>query len=88
MRAILDQIDGSLGAGRRIYLHCWGGIGRTGTTVGCYLVRHGRAPEDALHQIATWRTEQLGSRVYARSPETSEQVDFVKSWSESAGIQQ
>ena len=41
MREILDLIDGELAAGGVVYLHCYGGIGRTGTVVGCYLVRHG-----------------------------------------------
>ena len=31
MNAILDKIDQSLRDRRKIYLHCWGGIGRTGT---------------------------------------------------------
>ena len=48
MTAILDAIDSALTRGRNVYLHCWGGIGRTGTTVGCYLVRHGRSGEQAL----------------------------------------
>jgi len=48
MKSILDTIDSELQAGRKIYLHCWGGIGRTGTTVGCYLVRRGKTGEEAL----------------------------------------
>ena len=31
MSSILDTINAELQAGRKIYLHCWGGIGRTGT---------------------------------------------------------
>ena len=31
-----------------MYLHCWGGVGRTGTVVGCWLVRHGRTGDEAL----------------------------------------
>src|SRR6266508_5603014 len=30
MNSILEAIDQNLQAGRKIYLHCWGGIGRTG----------------------------------------------------------
>ena len=36
---ILDTLDPALYEGHTVYLHCWGGIGRTGTVVGCYLVR-------------------------------------------------
>jgi predicted protein tyrosine phosphatase len=80
MKAILDQIDESLGAGRRIYLHCWGGIGRTGTTVGCYLVRHGLDGEQALRQLAEWWQAVPKSRIHPFSPETREQVNFVLAW--------
>jgi len=41
MRRILDTIDAQLAAGKMVYVHCWGGVGRTATVVGCHLVRHG-----------------------------------------------
>jgi hypothetical protein len=78
MRAILDAIDESLAGERRVYLHCWGGIGRTGTVVGCWLVRHGRTGADALAQIAEWRRETPDGR--RRSPETDEQHALVLGW--------
>lgn len=40
MDQILDQIDQFLCQGDIIYLHCWGGVGRTGTVVDCWLHRH------------------------------------------------
>lgn len=36
MTAILDCIDGHLERGDVVYVHCWGGVGRTGTVVGCW----------------------------------------------------
>jgi len=36
---ILDFIDEQLKLNHKIYIHCWGGIGRTGTIVGCWLSR-------------------------------------------------
>ncbi len=54
MERTLDAIDGALADGRMVYLHCWGGVGRTGTVVGCWLVRHGMSGEEALAQIAEW----------------------------------
>ena len=36
---ILDAIDDALDQGGTVYVHCWGGIGRTGTVIGCWLVR-------------------------------------------------
>jgi hypothetical protein len=80
MMSILDQIDESLGAGRKVYLHCWGGIGRTGTTVGCYLVRHGLDGEEALRKLAECWRQVPKSRIHPHSPETRQQVEFVLDW--------
>ena len=80
METILDKIDESLSAGRKVYVHCWGGIGRTGTTIGCYLVRRGLDGDEALRQLAKWWREVPKSRIHPRSPETSEQAAFVRSW--------
>jgi len=43
MTRILNQIDLCIKHGKTVYVHCLGGIGRTGTVVGCYLVLHGLA---------------------------------------------
>jgi hypothetical protein len=82
MRAILDEIDSELTAGRKVYVHCYGGIGRTGTSVGCYLVRHGRTGEQALKQLATWWHGVPKSQRFPNSPETLEQEKFVLDWQE------
>ena len=81
MKSILDMIDASLQAGKKIYLHCWGGIGRTGTTVGCYLVRRGRTGEEAIRQLAEWWHTVPKSQIHPRSPETYEQAQFIRNWS-------
>ncbi len=78
MTAILDTIDAALAAGRTVYAHCWGGIGRTGTTVGCYLVRRGMSGEQALRQVAEWC-------FYAASPETETQKQFIRDWETAPG---
>jgi hypothetical protein len=80
MNAILDQMEESLKAGRRIYLHCWGGIGRTGTTVSCYLVRQGKSADEALDQLSAWWRTVPKSQYHPHSPETREQVDFIRTW--------
>ena len=56
MSAILDRIDASIADGEPIYVHCWGGHGRTSTVIGCHLVRHGDAPEQAIERILAWRS--------------------------------
>jgi hypothetical protein len=80
MTGILNTIDSALAAGRNLYLHCWGGIGRTGTTVGCYLVRRGLTGEQALAQLAQWWKDVPKSAYYPRSPETNRQVEFILQW--------
>ena len=82
MIVILDSIDAALAKGRNVYLHCWGGIGRTGLTVGCYLVRHGMGGGQALAQLAEWWQDDPRRASFPRTPETEEQVQFVREWHE------
>ena len=57
MISILDEIDRAIEHNPTVYLHCWGGRGRTGTAVGCYLARHGLNGETALAEIARLRQD-------------------------------
>ena len=82
MFEILNVIDSTLAEGRNIYVHCWGGIGRTGTTVGCYLVRHGLTGEQALAQLSEWWKDVPKSSYFPRTPETERQIKFVLNWKE------
>jgi len=80
MRAILDAIDEALAAGEMVYVHCYGGIGRTGTVIGCWLVRHGLSGEEALRRIAEWRAPTPDG--WRASPETPDQRALILSWRE------
>ena len=82
MVTILDAIDAALGSGKNVYVHCWGGVGRTGTTVGCWLVRHGRTGEDALDQIDEWWQGMEKIWRHPRSPERPKQIEYVRNWVE------
>jgi protein-tyrosine phosphatase len=78
MTHILDTIDAALDDGHTVYVHCWGGIGRTGTVVGCYMVCQGASSQEALKEIARLRQGTPdGDR---RSPETDEQEQLILSW--------
>lgn len=75
---IVDTIDAAIAAGQRVYVHCFGGIGRTGTIVGCYLVRHGLTGSQALAEIA--RLRHGTPDAWRTSPETPEQRERVRNW--------
>lgn len=78
---ILDAIDHHISEGRTVYLHCWGGIGRTGTIVGCWLSRQGYPGQAGLGRLEElW--QQCPKSRYRRSPETQEQRDYVLNWEE------
>jgi protein-tyrosine phosphatase len=81
MAAILDRLDEWSRAGRTAYVHCWGGIGRTGTVVGCYLVRHGLDGPTALATVQRLYEMTGKHRTFPRSPQTEDQRRFVMEWS-------
>jgi protein-tyrosine phosphatase len=79
MTEILDTIDSALEHGG-VYVHCWGGVGRTGTTVGCWLLRNGLAtPDTVLDRIQTLRRVDP-IRGHRPSPETRLQEEFILEW--------
>lgn len=78
--AILDRIDAVMAEGKIPYVHCWGGVGRTGTIVGCWLVRHGLGGEAALKLIANRWTLMDKRNRYPRSPETPAQESYIRNW--------
>ena len=83
MKQILDEIQSSLAQGHIVYVHCWGGVGRTGTVIGCWLRRSGLTSEQALNQVAQcWRamSEEKLLR-HPESPEFEAQKQFVRDWS-------
>lgn len=80
MADILHTLAHALAAGERVYVHCWGGIGRTGTVVACHLIERGLTPEQALAQVQTGWQGMAKHRPWQTSPETPAQKDFVRAW--------
>jgi hypothetical protein len=82
MVVVLDEIDSALAEGRKVYLHCVGGIGRTGTTVGCHFIRHGLKPGQALLHLNELYKSAAQSLLAPNSPESIEQINFILGWEE------
>jgi protein-tyrosine phosphatase len=68
---IIARIRGEIADGRVVYLHCWGGKGRTSTVIGCLLIDDGLNYESAIARIAELRA---GTRkAIDRCPESPSQ---------------
>lgn len=80
MVEILDRLGRALAEGHRVYLHCRAGIGRTGTVLGCHLIQCGMAPDEALDRLQLLWESNGRSRIWPQTPETDEQVEYVRSW--------
>jgi hypothetical protein len=80
MRAVLDCIRDGLHAGETTYVHCWGGIGRTGTVIGCWLVESGLEPEAALATLQQRFLRMPKAHFFGCSPQSEVQFDWVRGW--------
>lgn len=78
MSRILDELASAQREGTPAYVHCWGGIGRTGTVVGCHQRERGYSAERALERVEELR--QASSKANRASPETAAQRAFVRQW--------
>jgi protein-tyrosine phosphatase len=78
MRLILRRIRQELDDGGAVYVHCLGGIGRTGTVIGCYFVEQGES--DPLGKLR--RLTEPERDYFWPTPQTEEQWNFVLGWKE------
>jgi hypothetical protein len=78
MAAILAVLDHAVRQQQHVYVHCLAGMGRTGTVIGCYLVRHGMAGAEALKTLRLLRANTPFAR--SPSPETETQRRMVLRW--------
>jgi protein-tyrosine phosphatase len=79
--ALLSRLQLNVSGNIPSYVHCWGGIGRTGTVTGCWLVEHGGLDgSQALTCIADLRRGTPDG--HRRSPETDEQRAMVLGWAD------
>lgn len=81
MQNILHALREALAKQHTVYVHCFGGIGRTGTVIGCYLNEEHQDAEAGLKELAhLW--QQMEKRNYwPDTPQTAEQHAWVMAWS-------
>jgi hypothetical protein len=89
LRALLRTIRLARVRGKKVYLHCANGHGRTGTIAGClYREIFNFAPNAAIGQLATSLRDygnpdgrEFGSDLrFGETPETQGQGDFIRHW--------
>ena len=86
MAAILAAIDTAITQGRKVYIHCHGGIGRTGTVVGCYLAHQGLDGKSALQRLMELYRSSKQFTFFSFVPETDEQLAFVLNWGKTSQV--
>jgi hypothetical protein len=76
---IVEHIRNELDAGKRVYVHCWGGKGRTGTVIGCWLIDNDGLDYEGT--VQRMRDLRLGTRKlagYPSIPDTRSQHDVLR----------
>ncbi|MDP7066387.1 MAG: protein-tyrosine phosphatase family protein, partial [Acidimicrobiales bacterium] len=68
--------------GRVVYVHCWGGFGRTGTVIGCWLRRHGLATPGTVQEVLDRLRLGAVDGQHRESPEMYDQREFIVDWDE------
>jgi len=78
VHSVMQVIDLETKNGNGVYIHCFRGLGRTGTIVGCYMAATGNSAGTVVKELNLMRKGLAGD--FRKSPETQEQIRFVESW--------
>ena len=70
------------GDSHKVYIHCWGGVGRTGVIVGCLLSEQCGFDYEKTMDALTLAYSDCPKSAYRETPETQEQRRFIKKYVE------
>ena len=79
MQAIQAYLRQQRAVNKKVFVHCWGGNGRTGTVAACWMAAEGLSLHEILDTIKQRRAWD-SHLAHRHSPETGRQVDFVRAW--------
>lgn len=78
---LIDKIKELMHGDGYVYIHCWGGVGRTGTIVTCFLSEllseYLPSADKAIDRMRACFNEMPKS-AYRKSPETALQISFIE----------
>lgn len=75
---LMEHIDSIISNDdNKVYIHCWGGVGRTGTIVACLYEYYGEGYEDAVNHLRQSFKDCPKSH-WRHTPETEEQLGFIR----------
>ncbi len=74
---VLKTMNNMLANGKVIYLHCWGGTGRTGTIGACFLTQKENISAKEAIELMRERFLDNPKSTFRRTPDTQEQDMFV-----------
>ncbi len=89
MLSIITAVRGAIQTSPAAYIHCRGGIGRTGTVVGCWLRECGLGPDDALARVQQLYASRMPKVCFhPESPQTPVRKNYIRLWQSSGDCSQ
>lgn len=79
MRTIFEIINKSISNNKSVFVHCWGGVGRTGTVIACFLKEFYNANNENVFEFLQYLRRTIDNSDKF-SPETEEQKEFIINW--------
>ncbi len=77
--AVINLINLEVQNGGKVYMHCYGGVGRTGMMVGCWLAREAGSGVAGLAKLReVWKLNPKSK--FRQSPDVPQQAQYIAEW--------